>query len=267
MAYYWQNAYPEPFSQSSIQQKLGIYMLNAVLLRTAFTHSSYLNENPDTDFECNERLEFLGDRVLGQAVAKCLYDSHLNIAAGIMAQTLSIVVSNKTLARVAREHALGQYMLMGSGVAEGGGRNSATILANLLEAIIGALFESRSYDAAYQFCIKLLDSEVNAAYTKVISAPQKPAKKKVKHNQQPTQKKGKKVAITGKHPKTALQELTWARFKCRPKYIIIKPGGAGSKKIVTVNVHVKGQVRGKGEGKSQKDAEKKAAEAALKALA
>lgn len=262
MSYYYQSPYPEPFNQSAIQQKLGIYFWNQTMLRTAFTHSSYIHENPDRDFECNERLEFLGDRVLGHAIAQCLYKSHLNIEQGTMAQTLSLVVNNKTLANIARQYDLGQYMLMGSGTEKSGARNSTSTLAGLLEAVIGAFEQDRNYDTAYQFCTRLLGDEIDAAYAKAISAPQQ-----VKKAKKPVQNKAKKVAINGKHPKSALQEVVWAKHKTRPKYSVIRHSGKADNQSITVNVAVNGQVKGKGQGKTKKAAETNAAQAALKSLA
>ena len=244
----------------AVQQNLGVHFWNIVLLKIALTHSSYLNENHDENLECNERLEFLGDAVLDLAVAEALYKKDSTIQEGALTLIRSSVVSGKTLARVARKLELGEHLLMGSGEEKNGGANRNSNLAAAFEAVVGAIFADKGYQTARDFCIRILDDEINSAYSKVTSTPKQASKPK--QSKQP-----KKPNTAGKHPKSALQEIVQAKYGVTPEYRSNKPTGKSHQPTFTTKVYVKGKAMGTGSGSGKKAAETAAAKAALKALA
>ena len=248
---------------SLVQQNLRVYFLKSELLRIALTHSSYLNEHPDENLECNERLEFLGDAVLDLAVAEEIYNKDTKLQEGEMTLIRSSVVSGKTLARVARQLSIGECLLMGSGEEKSGGRNRNSNLAAAFEAIVGAISLHRGYNEAKAFCIRTLKDEIDSAYTRVTSTPKQAAKSEsVKKSKQP-----KKPNTAGKHPKSALQEIVQAKYGVTPEYRSDKPKGKSHQPTFTTKVYVKGKAIGTGSGSGKKAAETAAAKAALKALA
>ena len=249
----------------TIQQNLGVSFWNRSLLQTAFTHSSYLNEHSDENLECNERLEFLGDAALGLAIAEALYKKDADIQEGALTLMRQSIVNGKTLARTARALGIGEYLLMGSGEEKSGGRNRNSNLAAAYEAVVGAIFEDKGYDAAKSFCIRTLTGEIDSAYTRVTSAPKQLAKTK-SANKPKQSKKAKKPATAGKHPKSALQEISQAKHGKPPAYSITKATGKSNAMTFTAKVQVNGKTLGSGTGSSKKDAETAAAEAALKKL-
>ena len=266
---------------SLVQQNLQISFLDVSLLKTTLTHSSYLNEKPDENLECNERLEFLGDSVLDLVVAEVLYKRHerdpitaylrpasegnIQLQEGEMTLIRSIVVSGKTLARVARDLGIGQHLLMGSGEEKSGGRNRDSNLAAAYEAVVGAIFVDRGYDAAKSFCIRTLKKEIDGAYTRVTSSPKQLARSKGANKPQQSQKP-KKPVTAGKHPKSALQEISQARHGKPPVYRITKATGKSNDMTFTAQVRINGKALGSGTGSSKKSAETAAAKAALAAM-
>ena len=243
----------------AVQRTLGVSFWNTALLKTALTHSSYLNEHPDENLECNERLEFLGDAALGLAIAGSLYKKDATIQEGALTLIRQSIVNGKTLARAARSLGIGECLLMGSGEEKSGGRNRNSNLAAAYEAVVGAIFEDRGYDAAKSFCIRTLADEIDSAYTRVTSAPKQPAKTK-------SAIKTKKANTAGKHPKSALQEISQAEHGKPPVYQITKSTGKSNDMTFTAQVQVNGKTRGTGTGSSKKSAETEAAKAALKVL-
>ena len=263
---------------SLVQQNLRVYFLKSELLRIALTHSSYLNEHPDENLECNERLEFLGDAVLDLAVADALYKKSdidpitawlrsvnvldTQLQEGEMTLIRSKVVSGKTLARVARKFELGEHLLLGSGEEKNNGRDRDSNLAAAFEAIVGAIFVDKGYQPAREFCISKLEQEIKKAYDEVTSTPKQAAKSEsVKKSKQP-----KKPNTAGKHPKSALQEIVQAKYGVTPEYRSDKPKGKSHQPTFTTKVYVKGKAIGTGSGSGKKAAETAAAKAALKSL-
>ena len=243
----------------AIQQKLGVSFWNQSILKTALTHSSYLNEHPDENLECNERLEFLGDAALGLAIAEALYKKDADIQEGALTLMRQSIVNGKTLARAARSLGIGECLLMGSGEEQNGGRDRNSNLAAAYEAVVGAILEDRGYDAAKSFCIRTLTDEIDGAYTRVTSAPKQSTKTK-------STNKTKKPVTAGKHPKSALQEISQAKHGKTPAYRITKSTGKSNAMTFTAQVQVNGKTLGTGTGNSKKAAETAAAKVALKAL-
>ena len=248
------------------ERKLGVQFRNPNLLKTALTHSSRLNENPDENLECNERLEFLGDAILGHAIAKVLYKKSADLQEGEMTLIRSKIVSGNTLARVARNLGIGEHFLMGSGEEKSGGRNRDSNLAAAYEAVVGAISEDKGDDAANSFCIRTLADEINAAYNEVTSAPKQFAKSQTTSQTTNDPKPSKTLVIAGKHPKSALQEVSQAKHGKPPAYRITEATGKSNAMTFTAQVQVNGKTLGSGSGSSKKAAETAAAKVALKAL-
>ena len=300
MLYYYLNQQRLPFDYkqiNEIERALGVTFSDKSLLITALTHASYLNEPDGADSQSNDRLETLGDAVLGLAITHALYESDAELGAGQLTLIRSKVVNNKTLASAARGIGIGEYLLMGSGEAKSGGANGNSNLAGAFEAIVGAIFLdniNRRYinnrNPAFDFCTRILDDAIDNAYDEVTSAPLKSKKSgsaKKQSNKTAADKNASQAAyrrrirqrnatsdmppsnkpnIAGKHPKSALQELAQAEHGVTPEYSVIDESGKSNAPTFTVEVAINGKARGKGSGASKKDAETNAAKAALKAF-
>ena len=274
MANAWNFLYPtvEKPNVPLIQQRLGVHFWNRTLLKTALTHSSYLNEHAVDQLECNERLELLGDAALDLAIANALYKGDPELKEGAMTLIRSAVVNDKTLSDTARRLGIGEQLLMGSGETKSGGANRNSNLANAFEAIVGAIFLEKGYNAVQDFCVRILKDEINDAYDKVTASPKQSDKlsqtAKPKQSKKPAAtNKSKRPSIGGKHPKTALQEISQAKYSKTPSYGITKATGKSNAMTFTAQVRVGGKMLGTGNGSSKKDAETAAAKAALASLA
>jgi ribonuclease III len=201
------------------------------LLERALTHRSYAYENGG--LPTNERLEFLGDSVLGLVVTDTLFRGHPELPEGQLAKLRAAVVNMRALAGVARSLELGRYVKLGRGEEGTGGRDKSSILADTLEAIIGAVYLDRGLDEAAALVHRLFDSVI--ARSSRLGA--------------------------GLDWKTSLQELTAAELLGVPEYQVAESGPDHQKSFRAV-VRVGGQVYGTGEGRSKKEAEQQAAEAA-----
>jgi ribonuclease-3 len=146
-----QTAAPLTPSLQLLQQKIGIHFRDPSLLLEAVTHSSFANESPHLSPRDNERLEYLGDAVLQLITAEYLYKHHPGASEGELTQTRSAMVNTNTLALLAEELDMGSYLYLGKGIAKGGGRNLKSVLANMFEAVLGAVFLDAGYDAAYHY--------------------------------------------------------------------------------------------------------------------
>ncbi len=146
-----QTAAPPTPSLQLLQQKIGIHFRDPNLLLEAVTHSSFANESPHLSPRDNERLEYLGDAVLQLITAEYLYKHHPGASEGELTQTRSAMVNTNTLALLAEQLDMGSYLYLGKGIAKGGGRNLKSLLANMFEAVLGAVFLDAGYDAAYHY--------------------------------------------------------------------------------------------------------------------
>ena len=210
-------------------------MLDPGLLERALTHRSYAYENGG--LPTNERLEFLGDSVLGLVVTDAIYREHPDLAEGELAKLRAAVVSTRALARVARSLELGRWLRLGRGEEVTGGRDKDSILADTTEALIGAVFLDRGIDGATVLVRLLFDPLITAA-------------------------SADGAALDWK---TELQELLAARGLGVPEYVIGQSGPDHAKQF-TAEVRVVGDVRGQGAGRSKKQAEQRAAQAAFQVL-
>ena len=220
------------------EEMLGISFRDKELFRLALTHSSYLNENNTSLSESNERLEFLGDSVLGVVITHELFSRHKCWSEGELTQARSALVQGRTLAQVACRLGLGNHLYMGKGEEAGGGRERLTNLAAVLEALVGALFIDQGYDVAKDFVLKLLSEELADV----------------------------RQGDSFKNPKVVLQEAVQATGISLPKYEIVEASGQDHAPEFTVEVIVGGRAVGRGTGPRKSDAEKMAASEALRSL-
>ncbi len=222
---------------STIQLRLSHTFKDEDLLKRALTHRSYANENKNTSH--NERLEFLGDAVLGLVVSEHLMKICPDSAEGDLSRLRAAVVSEPALASVAREIGLGEFLLLGKGEDQSGGRNKDSLLADSLEALIAAVYLDAGKDAAEAFVIRIFD----AVITKTCSIG------------------------TSLDYKTSLQEICQERLKQLPEYRVVSETGPDHQKEFEIEVWINGQLSGRGIGKSKKEAEQGAAKEALAMLA
>ncbi len=208
----------------------GLRFRKLELLNQAFSHRSYANE-VGADVHNNERLEFLGDSVLGLVVAEHLYRELSDRPEGDLARIKSFVVSEDSLAEIARHIRVDNFILIGKGEEHSGGRSKKAILADAMEAIIGAYFLDSGFKAARKFVLKLLVPEIR----KVLED---------RHR---------------KDYKTLLQELVQKRFKSYPRYTLKSKTGPDHDKTFWMEVDVAGTLYGPGKGKNKKEAEQAAA--------
>ena len=223
---------------AALQQTLGISFNNPSLLEQALVHSSYVNENPGFAPASNERLEFLGDAVLGLVVAEKLYQDFPYSDEGEMTRLRAALVRRDTLARVARTIKLGDYLYLGKGEEASGGRRKPANLAGALEAMVAAIFLDQGSTTTSDFILQLFDEEL----------------------QRVASQRG------GVDYKSQLQELIQAREQQTPAYQVVEAMGLDHDRRFTVEVRAGDTVLGKGSGKSKKAAETEAARIALEQL-
>ena len=205
------------------------------LLERALTHRSYAYEHGG--LPTNERLEFLGDSVLGVIITDALYRTHPDLPEGQLAKLRASVVNTRALAAVARSLDLGKWLRLGRGEEVTGGRDKASILADTMEALIGAIYLDRGLDAATVMVRRLFDPLMLAATAEGAALDWK----------------------------TSLQELTAAKGLGVPEYVVGE-SGPDHQKAFTAAAVVQGAVHGEGAGRSKKEAEQQAAEAAWRDL-
>jgi ribonuclease-3 len=152
---------------AALQKTLGISFNEPSLLEQALVHSSYVNENPGT-VTSNERLEFLGDAVLGFIIAEELYQRLPQSSEGEMTELRSWLVRGDALSRMARAISLGNYLYLGKGEEASGGRRKSANLAGTLEAVIAAIFLDQGYSVAMAFILRLVDKELKKALSQGI---------------------------------------------------------------------------------------------------
>lgn len=209
---------------------------NRGLLVTALTHSSYANENRSSKCVSNERLEFLGDSVLGLNAAAYLYGEYPNMPEGQMTKLRAELVCEKSLVGAAGKLGLGEYLRLGKGEEQTGGRTRPSVLADAVEALIAAVYLDGGADVAAALVKEyILDSE-----------------------------KREKAAFTDY--KTLLQELVQRDCKETLSYELLSETGPDHDKVFTARVILGERSLGEGQGRSKKDAEQSAAKKALEVL-
>ena len=219
-----------------LEEKLGYKFKNRALLLNALTHSSYANENREEGVPSNERLEFLGDSVLGFTAAKHLYAVEPSLPEGKMTRLRAELVCEHSLYGVARELDLGAYLRMGHGEEKNGGRQRASILADATEAVIAAIFLDGGIEAAVSFVERMVLS---------------PEAVKAHH---------------ASDYKTELQELVQRKPDQQLKYTDAGESGPDHDKVFLSEVSLNGELIGRGSGRTKEEAEQAAACRALERL-
>ena len=219
----------------ALEEKLGYTFQDPSLLVHALTHSSYANEHKNEGLTSNERLEFLGDSVLGMVVADHLYRTHPDMPEGELTRTRAALVCEESLHDVAKSLNLGEYLRLGKGEDAGGGRSRPSILADATESLLAAVYLDGGIAQARRLIRKLiLDQEREKA--------------------------------VDRDYKTALQELVQRESGQVLGYQLIGAEGPDHAKIFSVEVDLNGIPIGQGRGRSKKEAEQNAAKAAIEKL-
>ncbi len=222
----------------ALQKTLKVRFKHPSLLEQALVHSSYNNENPGLAPNSNERLEFLGDAILGFIIAEELYRRFPRFSEGEMTRLRSLLVQRDALSNTAKAIKLGDYLYLGRGEEASGGRRKPANLAGALEAIIAAIFLDRGEDAARDFILRSAKEQLNKVPSQGVETDYK----------------------------SRLQEIIQSRQQPIPTYRVIEAAGPAHKRRFTVEVRVGKRVLGRGSGKSKKAAEAEAAREALERL-
>jgi len=222
---------------TDLQKKLGYKFKNAALLKAALTHSSYANENKKNGQQSNERLEFLGDSVLGMTVAALLYNGKPQLPEGRMTRLRAELVCEKSLASLVAILDLGECLMLGRGEEKGGGRSRPSILADAVEAVLAAMYLDGGFKPVEKFVLKHLGPVAEL----------------------------QERAVTDH--KTALQEIVQEKTGQSLVYHLTDESGPDHLKVFSVEVLLNGAAIGSGTGRTKKEAEQSAAKAAIAVLA
>ena len=220
---------------NTLEEKLGYSFQNRELLENALTHSSRANESRGK-LPSNERLEFLGDSILGMVVADHLYRGHPDLPEGDLTRTRAALVCEESLVEVAQALNLGEYLRLGKGESSGGGRERPSIQADAVEAVLAAIYLDGGIGSARKFIQKFVLSRETDGLAKPLDH------------------------------KTALQELVQRESGQVLRYRLVGEEGPDHNKRFFVEVTLNGQAVGSGSGRSKKEAEQMAAAAAIESL-
>jgi len=220
----------------SLQEKLGYTFVNPDLLKNALAHSSYANASDSSGTSSNERLEFLGDSLLGMTVALLIYERRSDLTEGQMTKLRAGLVCEHSLAEVAAELDLGDYLLLGRGEIQGGGRGRPSILSDALEAVIAAMYLDGGFEPIKRF--------ITACFVRRIEQP----------------------VLSNSDYKTLLQEMIQINAEKVISYAVIDEHGPDHDKSFVVEVRINDKPFGVGVGKSKKSAQQEAAKAAIEAI-
>lgn len=221
---------------SILEKKLGLNFKNKDLLKQAFTHRSYLNENPDFKLDHNERLEFLGDAVIELIVTEYLYKEYPEKAEGDLTNWRAALVNAKMMTSVAEELGFNDFLLLSKGESKELGKARAYILANTFEAILGAMY----LDDGYKQCDDFIKKYLLVNLSGIISAG------------------------SYKDAKSKFQEEAQERVSITPSYKVLKESGPDHEKTFVVGVYLNTELVAEGQGLSKREAEEVAAELALR---
>ncbi len=222
-----------------LQQSLNAMFRDSRLLQQALVHRSYLNETVDLPPSAsNERLEFLGDAVLGLVIAEELYRRFPEVSEGRLTEMRAHLVRGATLAQVGDRLNLGDYLVLGRGEAQSGGRGRALNLGRALEAIIGAYYLDSGLEAARRMILQFVGDELAT----IDSGP-------------------------GLDPKSSLQQLAQASLRVTPEYVTVAQEGPEHEREFVVEVRLGAEIAGVGRGRNTRIAQQEAAQMALTALA
>lgn len=217
-----------------LERRLGVTFKDRALLRQALIHKSLTNDLGESGLGSNERLEFLGDSVLGMLVSEQLYRTYPDRDEGQLTLLRSALVRASSLAGWARQLDLGSFVMVGRGESRAGGRSRDALLSSAFEAVLGAVYLDRGFRAAKSLVIRFLGQELRQI--------------------------GERQVIDAK---SRLQQVSQARFSVTPTYEVLDVSGAGHSPIFTVKVLAGGGVSAVAEGKSKQSAQQTAAAEAL----
>ncbi|MEX2145069.1 MAG: ribonuclease III [Candidatus Spechtbacterales bacterium] len=219
---------------SKLEEKLNLSFKNKNLLKQAFVHRSFLNENPAPGLDHNERLEFLGDAVLELIVTEYLYNNYDN-PEGELTSWRAALVNSKMLSSVAKELSFNDYILLSKGESQDVGRARQYILANAVEALIGAIYIDLGTDEADKFIKNHILSHLPAVLEKKLY----------------------------RDPKSYLQELVQEKFGITPTYEVLEETGPDHAKTFIVGVYIEKELLAKGKGSNKQEAQEEAARNAI----
>lgn len=220
---------------TGIAEHLGYVFKEKRLLEEALTHKSYYHENRETAPSNNERLEFLGDAVIGLIIVEYLFLQEKQYPESVLAKVKSYLVSEVVLADIATSISLGKYLLLGKGEESSGGRDKKSILADSLEALIGAVYIDSDYEKTKSIVLDFFREKIDCAI-----------------------ESGEFFDY-----KTELQEKTQLLYGTLPEYRVLRQQGEEHKRIFTVAVYLNGKKLGTASGRRKKEAETIAAKKAL----
>ncbi len=221
---------------SSFEEKTGIVFKDKELLKQAFIHRSYINENPHSDLSHNERLEFLGDAVLELIVTDYLYRKYPSFTEGELTAIRSALVNAVIISGIAAELGMNDYLLLSKGEAKDNGKARQYILANTYEAYMGAVYMDQGYEAAKKFVADTILPHTDEIVSKKL----------------------------WRDPKSLVQEKAQEKVGTTPFYKVLYESGPDHDKHFTVGIFFGADIIAEGKGKSKQEAEQKAAENALK---
>lgn len=224
----------EPSAYTILEQKLGYSFRDPLLCEIALTHKSWMNETQESNRTDNERFEFLGDAVLALVTSDILMKRFPDQPEGELSKARAAIVNEAGLARVADGLALGQWIFLGRGEEQAGGRQKRSLLANAFEALLGAVYLDGGFQSAFSVAERLLAPII----ADVPSA-------------------------TNKDFKSRLQELAQARLQMAPSYTVLSEQGPDHAKTFEVAILIGDKEYGRAFGRSKKEAQQNAAERAL----
>jgi ribonuclease III len=218
-----------------LEKTLGYAFEDKSLLQRALTHRSYLNESPQLPWLDNERLEFLGDAILGFITAEYLYQHFPEMKEGDLTSLRAALVRGETLAEYAQALQLGEFLLISRGEEAGGARCRPALLAATFEAVVGALYLEHGVESARSLIVRLIDSKTHQIIQERLD----------------------------RNAKSLLQELSQGRMKVTPIYQMVDATGPDHARVFTVQVLLGERVYGTGQGRNKQAAEQEAAHAAI----
>ena len=218
--------------KSELQKRIGYRFKDESLLIRALVHSSYSNEHKE--YECNERLEFLGDSVLSMITAEYLYSALPECREGLLTRVRAALVNEKALAEYAAQIRLGEELFLNSGEEATGGRNRPSVTSDAFEALLAAIYLDGGVEAAKEFVLPFITEGL------------------------------RKREIRREDAKSALQELVQRKKGSRIEYVLAGERGPDHAKRFEIELYVNGKLAGRGEAPSKKEAEQSAAAEALK---
>ena len=223
---------------TDLEKALGYTFRKKSFLKEAVTHKSYAHEKHNKDICFNERLEFLGDAVLELIISEYLYTTYSEYTEADLSRIKAYTVQESTLSATALELDMGAHLLLGKGEEITGGREKPSLLANVFEAVLAAIYLDGGYKKAREFVLRHLTGRIDRI-------------------------KSDKFIFDSK---TRLQEVAQAQFGVLPRYVTHNEEGPEHKKVFEVKVFIKDDLLGSGKGRTKKAASQKAAEAALKTI-